>query len=158
MPICRNPTGNRWLPRSASWVHGSMTKCAGSCERREIVNNSLFDTIQPTCESGCADHPQGKEASHLAEIYIPTEQYRAAVNAIAAMTDDDPDEIKIALFLQNQKGAETAPGAVQSPASLPPYIGYLNSSVRNGSPRNSKSVSRPTNISSKKNSKNYVSR
>ena len=33
----------------------------------------------------------------MAEIYIPTEQYRAAVNAIAAMTNTDPDEIKIAL-------------------------------------------------------------
>ena len=33
----------------------------------------------------------------MAEIYIPTEQYRAAVNAIAAMTHQDPDEIKIAL-------------------------------------------------------------
>ena len=31
------------------------------------------------------------------EIYIQTEQYRAAVNAIAAMTHLDPDEIKIAL-------------------------------------------------------------
>jgi hypothetical protein len=33
----------------------------------------------------------------MAEIYIPTEQYRAAVNAIAALTHLDPDEIKIAL-------------------------------------------------------------
>jgi hypothetical protein len=33
----------------------------------------------------------------MAEIYIPTEQYRAAVNAIAAKTNLDPDEIKIAL-------------------------------------------------------------
>jgi hypothetical protein len=33
----------------------------------------------------------------MAEIYIPTEQYRSAVNAIAAMTHLDPDEIKIAL-------------------------------------------------------------
>jgi hypothetical protein len=33
----------------------------------------------------------------MAEIYIPTEQCRAAVNAIAAMTHLDPDEIKIAL-------------------------------------------------------------
>jgi 3-oxoacyl-[acyl-carrier-protein] synthase III len=33
----------------------------------------------------------------MAEIYIPTEQYRAAVNAIAAKTGVDPDEIKIAL-------------------------------------------------------------
>lgn len=33
----------------------------------------------------------------MAEIYIPTEQYRAAVSAIAAMTDLDPDKIKIAL-------------------------------------------------------------
>ncbi len=33
----------------------------------------------------------------MAEIYIPTEQYRAAVNAIAAATNVDPDEIKIAL-------------------------------------------------------------
>lgn len=33
----------------------------------------------------------------MAEIYIPTEQYRAVVNAIAAMTLIDPDEIKIAL-------------------------------------------------------------
>ena len=33
----------------------------------------------------------------MAEIYVPTEQYRAAVNAIAALTSIDPDEIKIAL-------------------------------------------------------------
>jgi hypothetical protein len=33
----------------------------------------------------------------MAEIYIPTEQYRAAVAAIAALTNLDPDEIKIAL-------------------------------------------------------------
>jgi hypothetical protein len=33
----------------------------------------------------------------MAEIYILTEQYNAAVNAIAAMTHTDPDEIKIAL-------------------------------------------------------------
>jgi hypothetical protein len=33
----------------------------------------------------------------MAEIYIPTEQYRAAVNAIAAITHLDSDEIKIAL-------------------------------------------------------------
>ena len=33
----------------------------------------------------------------MAEIYIPTEQYRAAVNAIAALTGIDSDEIKIAL-------------------------------------------------------------
>jgi hypothetical protein len=31
----------------------------------------------------------------MAEIYIPTEQYRAAVNAIVAMMNEDPDEIKI---------------------------------------------------------------
>jgi hypothetical protein len=31
------------------------------------------------------------------EIYIPTRQYRAAVNAIAALAGIDPDEIKIAL-------------------------------------------------------------
>jgi hypothetical protein len=30
-------------------------------------------------------------------IYIPTEQYNAAVNAIATITDLDADEIKIAL-------------------------------------------------------------
>ena len=33
----------------------------------------------------------------MAEIYIPTEQYRAAVNAIAVLTLTDPDEIKIVL-------------------------------------------------------------
>jgi hypothetical protein len=33
----------------------------------------------------------------MAEIYIPTEQYRAAVNAIAALANVDPDEIKVAL-------------------------------------------------------------
>jgi hypothetical protein len=34
---------------------------------------------------------------NMAETYIPTEQYRAAVNAIAALTGIDSDEIKIAL-------------------------------------------------------------
>ena len=33
----------------------------------------------------------------MTEIYIPNEQYRAAVNAIVAMTNTDPDEFKIAL-------------------------------------------------------------
>jgi hypothetical protein len=33
----------------------------------------------------------------MAEIYVPTETYRAAVNAIAAKTGVDTDEIKIAL-------------------------------------------------------------
>jgi hypothetical protein len=33
----------------------------------------------------------------MAEIYIPTEQYSAAVKAIAAKTLIDTDEIKIAL-------------------------------------------------------------
>ncbi len=33
----------------------------------------------------------------MAEIYIPTEQYRAAVNAIAALTGVDTDDVKIAL-------------------------------------------------------------
>ena len=33
----------------------------------------------------------------MAEIYVPTKAYRAAVNAIAAKTGVDPDEIKIAL-------------------------------------------------------------
>ena len=33
----------------------------------------------------------------MAEIYVPTEAYRAAVDAIAAKTGVDPDEIKIAL-------------------------------------------------------------
>ncbi len=33
----------------------------------------------------------------MAEIYVPTENYRRAVEAIAAMTGVDPDEIKIAL-------------------------------------------------------------
>jgi hypothetical protein len=33
----------------------------------------------------------------MAEIYIPTEQYRAAINAIAALTNLDPDLIKISL-------------------------------------------------------------
>jgi hypothetical protein len=35
--------------------------------------------------------------SHRAEIYIPTKQYGAAVNAIAALTGVDTDEVKIAL-------------------------------------------------------------
>jgi len=33
----------------------------------------------------------------MAEIYIPTEQYRAVVNALAALTGIDTDEVKIAL-------------------------------------------------------------
>ena len=33
----------------------------------------------------------------MAEIYIPTEQYRAAVNAIAALTGIDNDDVKITL-------------------------------------------------------------
>jgi hypothetical protein len=33
----------------------------------------------------------------MAEIYIPIENYRRAVDAIAAITGVDPDEIKIAL-------------------------------------------------------------
>jgi len=33
----------------------------------------------------------------MAEIYVPTENYRRAVDAIAAMTGVDPDQIKIAL-------------------------------------------------------------
>jgi hypothetical protein len=33
----------------------------------------------------------------MLEIYIPTEQYRAAVNAIAAITGIDTDDIKTAL-------------------------------------------------------------
>jgi hypothetical protein len=33
----------------------------------------------------------------MAEIYIPTEQYRAAVNAIAALTGIDTDDVKVAL-------------------------------------------------------------
>jgi hypothetical protein len=33
----------------------------------------------------------------MAEIYVPTEAYRAAINAIAAKTGVDSDEIKIAL-------------------------------------------------------------
>jgi hypothetical protein len=41
--------------------------------------------------------PAGQGKHHtMAEIYIPTEQYRAALNAIAAMTHLDPAEIKIA--------------------------------------------------------------
>ena len=32
----------------------------------------------------------------MAEIYIPNDQYNAAVNATAAMTGLDPDEIKMA--------------------------------------------------------------
>ena len=39
-----------------------------------------------------------KRKNHtMAEIYVPTENYRRAVDAIAAMTGVDPDEIKIAL-------------------------------------------------------------
>lgn len=43
-------------------------------------------------------HPQGS-IINMAEIYIPTEQYRAAVNAIAALTgtDTDADAVKITL-------------------------------------------------------------
>lgn len=33
----------------------------------------------------------------MTEHYVETEQYRAAVNAIATMTHLDPDEIKTAL-------------------------------------------------------------
>jgi hypothetical protein len=33
----------------------------------------------------------------MAEIYIPTENYRRGVDALAAMTGVDPDETKIAL-------------------------------------------------------------
>jgi hypothetical protein len=33
----------------------------------------------------------------MTEIYVPTEAYRAAVNAIAAKTGIEADEIKIAL-------------------------------------------------------------
>jgi hypothetical protein len=33
----------------------------------------------------------------MAEIYIETENYRRAVAAIAALTNADPDDIKIAL-------------------------------------------------------------
>jgi 3-oxoacyl-[acyl-carrier-protein] synthase III len=40
--------------------------------------------------------PQGITYT-MAEIYVPTEAYRAAVNAIAAKTGVDPDEIKITL-------------------------------------------------------------
>jgi hypothetical protein len=39
--------------------------------------------------------PGGQGSITMAEIYIPTEQYRAAVNAIAAMTNVDPDEITL---------------------------------------------------------------
>jgi hypothetical protein len=31
------------------------------------------------------------------EVYIPTEQYRAAINAIAALTGIDTDAVKITL-------------------------------------------------------------
>ena len=33
----------------------------------------------------------------MPEVYLPTEQYRAAVNAIAALTGTDTDAVKIAL-------------------------------------------------------------
>ena len=33
----------------------------------------------------------------MAEIHIPTEQYNAAVNAIAALTGIDTDDVKITL-------------------------------------------------------------
>jgi hypothetical protein len=33
----------------------------------------------------------------MAEIYIPTEQYHAAVNAIAAIAGIDTDDVKITL-------------------------------------------------------------
>jgi hypothetical protein len=52
--------------------------------------------MQTTCESESRNTRRQGNIT-MAEIYIPTEQYRAAVNAIAAMTDLDPDEIKIAL-------------------------------------------------------------
>jgi hypothetical protein len=42
-------------------------------------------------------HPAHHTGSDHAEIYIPTEQYRAAVNAIAALTGIDTDDVKIAL-------------------------------------------------------------
>jgi hypothetical protein len=43
-------------------------------------------------------HPQGNESIvTMAEIYIPTKQYRAAVNAIATITGIDTDEVKITL-------------------------------------------------------------
>jgi hypothetical protein len=33
----------------------------------------------------------------MVEIYIPNDQYNAAVNAIAALTGTDTDDVKIAL-------------------------------------------------------------
>lgn len=110
-----------------------MTRCAGSCGRREnkyrqakvsqhcndfaddvdefparrkssTVNVDLYAFSGPLprfsqpANHDARHHPQGKEASHtMAETFIPTEQYRAAVNAIAAKTNLDPDEIKTAL-------------------------------------------------------------
>jgi hypothetical protein len=43
----------------------------------------------------------------MAEIYVPTEQYRRAVDAIAQMTGIDPDEIKIALGEEGNIWPET---------------------------------------------------
>jgi hypothetical protein len=56
----------------------------------------LFDRIQPTCESRCADHPHGKEHHHMTEHYIEHDAYIAAVNAIAQRWNLDVDDVKIA--------------------------------------------------------------
>ena len=64
--------------------------------RREIVNNYLFDTIQPICES--ESRITRKEAHHnMIEIFIPTLKYRRAVADFAAAMGLDPDAVKITL-------------------------------------------------------------
>jgi hypothetical protein len=62
---------------------------------RRYIQNDRLDVEAPSSahHETCASHRE----QTMAEIYIPTEQYRAVVNAIAAMTLIDPDEIKIAL-------------------------------------------------------------
>jgi hypothetical protein len=52
----------------------------------------------------------------VAEIYIPNDQYNAAVNTIAEKTGVDPDEIKIALGEEANIWPESM--ADQSPVAL----------------------------------------
>jgi hypothetical protein len=48
----------------------------------------------------------------MAEVYVPTEQYRAAVDAIAALTGIDTDDVKIALGEEGNIWPETIRGDV----------------------------------------------
>lgn len=50
----------------------------------------------------------------MTEIYLPIENYRRAVDAIAAMTGVDPDEIKIAL---GEEG-DIWPMSIQGPPEM----------------------------------------